>query len=170
MTSNDEEEWTVVVQRSNKRKEKKDNNNPNDNPVQQPKKINRPQGPLKAHIDQGRSFISFGHPVQDWDQVTFKGSQGSRKSMVTTKEKRPQRLRDEARHLAKIDEETETFHHKRVSKDLSRKIQHYRTSNHLTQRELAQKLNLPVDVVQDYEKGSAIPDTLTTNKFNKLLN
>jgi DNA-binding transcriptional regulator YiaG len=200
MASNNNDGWTVVHNGKKKRKDKNtttntDPSNTNNNTSTNrpytssaPRGINRPQGAVQAHINQGRNFISFGNSpnsppnsvlnsgrsqnVQDWNQVTFRGgsSSSNRRAGPTTKEKRPPRGRDEARHLSKIDEETETFHHKRVSKSLSHKIQQYRTANHLTQKQLAQKLNLPVDIVQTYEKGSAIPNTSTINKFNKLIN
>jgi len=59
---------------------------------------------------------------------------------------------------AKLQNETEDFHHDRVPLEVRVCIARQRASKGLTQAELAQKLNVKPQVIQEYESGKAIPD------------
>lgn len=158
----DDDQWTVV---ENKKKK--------DQIIKQAqKKANRAaalqqqsgnlSGPASASYNQGEAYPSFHPAHQDWNDV-----------VVRKRRPHPVKYRgpsDQSRHLNKIDGETENFHHPRVKKSLSQKIQDYRRDHQLTQVQLAQKLNLKVEVVNSYEKGSAISDPQIISRFHRLLN
>ncbi len=56
----------------------------------------------------------------------------------------------------KAEAETETFHVPRVSVDMRVAIQQARVGKGLTQAQLAKLINKKVQVIQDYENGSAV--------------
>jgi ribosome-binding protein aMBF1 (putative translation factor) len=57
----------------------------------------------------------------------------------------------------------------KVTVELKTAIQQARISKKLSQKDLAQKLNLPVSVINDYEKGTAIPENSFIAKLEKTL-
>ena len=57
----------------------------------------------------------------------------------------------------KLEEETETFRLKRVALPVSKAIQQGRAAAGLTQKQLAQRLNVKAATVQAYENGKAVP-------------
>jgi putative transcription factor len=72
-------------------------------------------------------------------------------------------------NLKKIEDETETFRIESVSHDLKVKIQQARTAKKLSQKDLANKMNVNVNVIQDYENGKAKPDPQMLNKMSRIL-
>lgn len=75
----------------------------------------------------------------------------------------------DAQRMRKLDQEDETFRHKKVDRRFSLKVQQARLVRKLTQKQLAQKLNLPVDVITKYENGTAINDGQVTGKLKQFL-
>lgn len=71
--------------------------------------------------------------------------------------------------LRKVDEETESFRHQRVSYDFKTALQRARQAKKMTQAELAQKLNVKPSIVSDYETGRAIPDPQLVARMNRVL-
>ncbi len=57
----------------------------------------------------------------------------------------------------------------KVTTELKKEIQQARTYKKLSQRDLAHKMNVPVSVIIDYEKGTAIPDNSFIAKLEKIL-
>ena len=57
----------------------------------------------------------------------------------------------------------------KVSVELKTAIQQGRLIKKLSQKDLAQKLNLPVSIIIDYEKGTAIPNNSFIAKLEKIL-
>ena len=72
-------------------------------------------------------------------------------------------------NLKKIDEETETFKIEHVSHDLKVRIQRARTNKKLSQKELANKMNVNVNIIQEYENGKATPNPQMLNKMSRIL-
>jgi len=70
---------------------------------------------------------------------------------------------------AKLENETEDFHHKRVPSEIRARIVKERTAKHMTQAQLAQAINVPPRIVQDYESGKAIPDGGMLSKMARAL-
>jgi putative transcription factor len=69
----------------------------------------------------------------------------------------------------KLENEQDTFIHKKVSLSMSKRIAQARCAQKLSQKDLAFKLSLPVKIIQDYESGVAIPNHVITNKIEKVL-
>lgn len=69
----------------------------------------------------------------------------------------------------KLENEQDTFIHKKVSLTMSKRIAQARCAQNLTQKDLAFKLSLPAKIIQDYESGVAIPNHVVTNKIEKIL-
>jgi ribosome-binding protein aMBF1 (putative translation factor) len=57
----------------------------------------------------------------------------------------------------------------KVTIELKTAIQQARLAKKLSQKDLAQKMNLPVSVIVDYEKGTAIPENSFIAKLEKFL-
>ena len=111
--------------------------------------------------DKMQQYPTLGH--QDWETTTINHKEKYKKKLNIP------RYSQVDSHLAKIDQETEILSHKKVNSDLSLRINNYRQDHHLTQDQLALKLNLRVDLVKNYENGTAIHDLTIVNKFNHLL-
>lgn len=66
-------------------------------------------------------------------------------------------------------EDDENYRPPTVTFDLKMQIQQARSKKNWTQAELAQKCNLPVNVIQNYERGTGVVDTNHLNKLNNVL-
>ena len=80
-----------------------------------------------------------------------------------------QRDNYDPKRMTKLDNATDTEKLRTVTKAFSRKIQKARNSQGLSQKELASKMNVPLNVVNQYEKGTAIADGTTIQKFKNVL-
>ena len=58
---------------------------------------------------------------------------------------------------------------KKLSHSVKIEIQKARSAKKLTQKQLANMINLPVQTVSDYESGKAIPNKQILNKFSRIL-
>jgi ribosome-binding protein aMBF1 (putative translation factor) len=98
--------------------------------------------------------MSNNQPTQDW--VTVLMTKTKEKKPMPTPQK-PQIDTHQAEPLPK------------VTVELKKEIQQARLLNKLSQKDLAQKMNIPVSVIIDYEKGTAIPDNSFIAKLEKIL-
>ncbi|EDR29282.1 hypothetical protein, conserved [Entamoeba dispar SAW760] len=69
----------------------------------------------------------------------------------------------------KADEGETPLVHKQVSHKVSLEIQRARQEKHLTQKELAQKINEKPQTIADYESGRAIPSQQVLAKLERVL-
>ncbi|BFU19593.1 Helix-turn-helix protein, putative [Entamoeba histolytica HM-1:IMSS-B] len=69
----------------------------------------------------------------------------------------------------KADEGETPLVHKQVSHKVSLEIQRARQEKHLTQKELAQKINEKPQTIADYESGKAIPSQQVLAKLERIL-
>eukprot|EP00879_Flechtneria_rotunda_P000544 GHRR01000650.1.p1 GENE.GHRR01000650.1~~GHRR01000650.1.p1 ORF type:complete len:144 (+),score=37.19 GHRR01000650.1:189-620(+) len=69
----------------------------------------------------------------------------------------------------KLEQETEDFHHERVSTELKKQIVQARTAKKLTQAQLGQLINEKPQIIQDYESGKAIPNPQVLSKLSRVL-
>ena len=115
---------------------------------------------------------------QDWNNVVFKKKQSTtltnediRQSNYKTKQRVVNNSNNSVngQKLYKLDNETESFEVKKVSLSLSRQIQQARLSNKITQKELAQRINVSNKIINDYESGKAIPDNAVKMKIQRAL-
>ena len=118
------------------------------------------QQATSTSFDKGSQYIPFGDMRgglrESGDSIPF-----------SSKEHRFVNKKD--RNSNKIDSETETVHQRLVSKDLSKRITQYRKNNNVTQQQLSDQLGIPLDVVQNYEKGTAVSNKAFNSKFHNLL-
>ncbi|KAL6749340.1 DNA binding helix-turn helix protein [Haematococcus lacustris] len=70
---------------------------------------------------------------------------------------------------AKLEAETEDFHHERVSSTLKTQIIQARTAKKMTQAQLAQAINEKPQIIQEYESGKAIPNPQVLSKLSRIL-
>lgn len=73
-------------------------------------------------------------------------------------------------NVKKVSEETEDFHHKKVSKDIAQSIISARCSRKLTQEGLAKALNMPQKDISDIETCKAIYNGGQLAKIKRFLN
>lgn len=59
---------------------------------------------------------------------------------------------------------------KTVTLDYGKKIQQARNALNITQKDLAQKLNITVDIIKNYESGNGIKNSNIITKINRFLN
>ena len=76
---------------------------------------------------------------------------------------------DGVSNIRKIEKEEDTFKHEKVYLSVAKKIAKARCEKKMTQKELANTLNLPFKIIQDYECGKAIPNPVVLNKIEKIL-
>lgn len=73
------------------------------------------------------------------------------------------------RNAAKLDAETEDFHIDKVELDVRKRIQQGRQEKKLTQKELAQAINVKPQVIAEYESGKAVPNAMLLGKMERVL-
>jgi putative transcription factor len=110
---------------------------------------------------------------QDWDSVQWnKKPQKNKSSLIAqsgeveTFHKTKHSPHDDK--LRKIENSEETSHTK-VSFSMKMKIQKARMEKKMTQKELAQSIQVKPQVINEYESGKAIPDSGIINKLQRVL-
>jgi ribosome-binding protein aMBF1 (putative translation factor) len=100
---------------------------------------------------------------QDWKPVIF------RKQVVKTHTVLSKNINPLASKHVKLDNETESFSHAKISSDIKMKIQSARFAAKLSQKQLAQAINVKPSIIAQYESGQAIPDHQILNKIRRTL-
>ena len=102
---------------------------------------------------------------QDWKQVVV-GKKKSKSPKTTKKRKDP-----ENRKLLKLEKKAENdeLKHDKITKELRTKIQQGRASKGLTQKQLANNVNLPLQKITEIENGKAIYNHKEINKIKRYL-
>ena len=101
---------------------------------------------------------------QDWKQVVV----GKKKS----KSKSPKKKKNpENRKLLKLEKKADNdeLKHDKITKELRTKIQQGRASKGLTQKQLANNVNLPLQKITEIENGKAIYNHKDINKIKRYL-
>jgi len=119
-------------------------------------------------------FICSSDPL--WDQVTVL------KKKYTTKEQKKTALRtgqteikqkvgntEQADKTKKLDNTTDADKHKKISLDQSKMISKARCDLKLSQADLAKRLNIKRDIINEYECGKAIIDNNILSKIERFL-
>jgi len=68
-----------------------------------------------------------------------------------------------------IENDTEHFDVERVDLSIGVRMRDLRAEKEWTQKDLAMRANVKVDVVRDYENGKAVPDNKILSKFEQVL-
>lgn len=96
---------------------------------------------------------------QDWDPVIF------------TKEK-PKEKKTKNSHSQKnnkLENETESFSHKKLDSNFKSTMQRARLACKISQKDLATKLNVKPQVITSYENGKCIPDNAFIARMERVL-
>lgn len=72
-------------------------------------------------------------------------------------------------NAAKLDEDTGDYHIERVSHTFAQALQQARMAKKWTQAQLAQQINEKASLINDYERGSAIPNGQIVARLNRAL-
>lgn len=104
---------------------------------------------------------------QNWDTLFTKIKHTQPKSDNITQQKQSFN-----NHEKKIDKNIEngTMRTEKIDKDKSLSIQQKRQSKGLTQKDLANKLNIPIKTINEIESGKGKKNPQITNRINRFLN
>lgn len=125
-------------------------------------------------------------PTQDWESVTWtkrapSGAKAQDQKLVNKAMQLGQGVSIEKKihsagnkkptlqNAAKIEEESEVFHTKRVGVEFKSALQKARQAKGLTQTDLAKLINEKSTVINEYESGKAIPNGQVIQKLNRAL-
>lgn len=111
---------------------------------------------------------------QDWNQVTIRGGAKTKKKTKTTKTiaskyGTPNSGKSKDQLKKSVKEDTGDYTITRVSMALSKQIQQARTAKGLSQKALAQNINVKSTVISEYESGKAIPNSRILSQISKVL-
>lgn len=109
---------------------------------------------------------------QDWKQIIIHTKNKNINADNTTKTKVVKNKNGEKNKIDnKLDKKVEDgdMKHKIISLKLRQEIQKRRTSQNLTQKDLATRVNLPVIVINEIESGKAIYNHQHINKIKRFL-
>lgn len=108
---------------------------------------------------------------QDWKNIIVrtkhKGLPTDEKKTKVVKNKSSEKNKVDIKLEKKVDEGD--MKHKIVSLKLRQEIQKRRTSQNLTQKDLATRINLPVTIINEIESGKAIYNHQHMNKIKRFL-
>lgn len=98
---------------------------------------------------------------QDWNPLIInnKNNKKSPKPKIV--------VPDEVIKMNKI--ENDEYQIPKISLNLQQQIQQARASKGWSQKDLAQRLNVKVDIIRNYESGTAIPDNSLLQRMSRLL-
>ena len=102
---------------------------------------------------------------QDWNTIVVKPKKsdnqegGKSKQYVKSKEKKMSEAEEEGK-----------LTHKKMDSDFGKSLQKYRLSQGLTQKDIAQKLNIPVKDINEIESGKMKHNGQLMGKIKRLIN
>ena len=101
---------------------------------------------------------------KDWKEIVI--GKKSKSPKITEKNKNPENTK-----LLKIEKKADNdeLKHDKITKELRTKIQQGRASKGLTQKQLANNVNLPLQKIQEIENGKAIYNHKDINKIKRYL-
>ena len=115
--------------------------------------------------------MSFTH--QDWEPVILQKKQSK---TLTNNDMRNgafqvrTKKNEAAQKLHKIDSETENFAVKKISSKVSKEIQKGRLAKKLSQKQLANAVNVTPKVINEMESGKSQPNDAVKRKIARYLN
>ncbi len=110
---------------------------------------------------------------QDWTPVVLSGKKPVLKNGTNNKYNIEERKSDEAKSAASkmyALENSETVTIQKIPLSISQEISKARIAKNLTQKELAQRLNVQPAIITSYENGKAIPDNQMLQRIARELN
>lgn len=100
----------------------------------------------------------FSH--QDWTPVIL-----SKPKKIVNNNSKPKTQTN----VQKLENSNEIIKPKKIDINLKRTLQQARLTNKLSQKDLAAKLNVPIQTIVNYENGKAIPNNKFISKLEKIL-
>lgn len=94
---------------------------------------------------------------------------GRPKTISKENKKLPKNKRPDL-HAIKLENDTDNFEVKKVPKTLGKEIMNIRNLKKITQKDLALKLNVSKDIINNIESGKAVYDGKTKELINKIQN
>ena len=104
---------------------------------------------------------------QDWKPVVVRTTQSVKEEKKTSSKKLSESQQRDHKILKQVDNDELT--HKKVSPELRKQIQQGRSALKWKQKDLAQRTNLPISVINDIETGKAIYNPQHINKIKRIL-
>lgn len=109
--------------------------------------------------------VSLDH--QDWKQVTLRSKQSINKDKKQSIKKISQEKQKDIKLHKQVEEDN--LKHSKITQELRTKIIQGRANQKWKQKDLAQKCNLPVSVINEIESGKAIYNPQQINKIKRIL-
>ena len=103
---------------------------------------------------------------QDWNTIIAKKKRDPEKIAAGLKKKNP-----ESQKLLKLEKKADNdeLKHDKITKELRLQIQQGRSSKGLTQKQLSNMVNLPLQKIQEIENGKAIYNHKNINRIKRFL-
>ncbi|KAJ6242738.1 endothelial differentiation-related factor 1 [Anaeramoeba flamelloides] len=122
--------------------------------------------------------MSYGQ--QDWGVVKIGQGRGRSNKKKPTKKQKQEAMRsgnvqvrkkntNEGRKMYQLEHDNEVRKHKTLGVSVGRKILQARNTKKITQKQLAQQCSVKVSVINDYERGKAIPDNRLLTRMERIL-
>jgi ribosome-binding protein aMBF1 (putative translation factor) len=107
---------------------------------------------------------------QDWTPVVLKGKNPTNAKQTSYKieDRMSGPGKEQVIRMAKLENESDVVQTPFIPHALSQEIIKARVAANMTQKEVAQKLNLPHSLITSYENGKAIPDSQTNQNLQKI--
>mgnify|MGYP001374793857 FL=1 len=104
---------------------------------------------------------------QDWKQVTIRSTQSINQEKKQSIKKISQEKQKDIKLHKQVEEDN--LKHAKITQELRTNIIQGRASKKWKQKDLAQKCNLPVSVINEIESGKAIYNPQQINKIKRIL-
>lgn len=117
----------------------------------------------------------FGFEHQDLETIILHSKKLNKKDEIKNKKRTKlgidniERKKTVDSKLHKIENEMDNLKIEKVSKSISQEIINNRTKLGIKQKDLANRINVPVQVIQQYENGSSQTDIKILLKLEKVL-
>ena len=107
--------------------------------------------------------------MQDWDPMILNKKPKNNSNNSNNNNSNKPKISDDAHKLYKIEAQDDVQPIKKVSHNLKTQIQSARCAKKMSQKDLANKINVQESIIKDYESGKAIPDVKIVNKIGRAL-
>jgi len=112
-----------------------------------------------------KHFQALDH--QDWKQVIIRTSETQKEEEKKSSKKLSLEQQKDIKLMKQVEEGN--LQHKKVPPEIRKQIQHKRGELKWTQKQLAQKINLQVSVINDIETGKAMYNPQHITKIRRAL-
>ena len=118
----------------------------------------------------------YGFEHQDLDEIVLRAKKLKLKEQIKKDKRNPLSnnvITEKKKNIDikshKLDNETENMKIETINKSISQEIRNNRTKLKLKQKDLANKINVPIQTIQQYENGKTQTDIKILLKLEKVL-